>query len=203
MRYASFAVLLVTGTALSGCAASQLDAIANLSAGCTSTAQTLNCGAPTGTGTSTGAVVPPVIVPPGPNSGNTNTATTGDVTLAIESTALKSTTLLKAVSTFTEKTNPNTASLAITTNLSTSAGWPKNHVMSEDLYGTCVTQGGIDPANSTKCLTPNTANSLGATYNEYRFFDSSIPADEELQVWHWSNSYGTHYRDNAGGDVST
>ena len=199
MRYASLAVLLAAGTILSGCAASQLDAVANLNSSCIATATNLNCGATTGTGA---AVVPPAVVPPGPNSGNNSTAATGDVTLAIESSVLKSTSTVKAVSTFTETTNPNTASLNISTNLASNSSWPKPHIMPEFLYGTCRTQGGINPANTTQCLTPNTANSLGANYHEYRFKDKSIPADEELQVWHWNSSYGNHYRDNASGDVA-
>ena len=207
MRYASLAILLSTGTLLSGCAASQLASIAgsstpavqNLNYNCTVDPTNINCAGPNGTGT-------PAVVPPGtvvlPNTGNTSNAATGDVTLAIESTKLKSTSAIKAVSTLTETTNPNKATLKISTNLSTNSSWPQTHTMDEDLYGTCRTQGGIDPANQTQCLAPNTAGSLGATYHEYRFKDASIPADEELQVWHWNSSYGTQYRDNATGDIA-
>ena len=82
MRVASFAVLLVAGTALSGCAASQLDAVANLSAGCTSTTQNLNCGAPPATKPPPPPT--PTTPPPVPNSGNTAVIVTGDTTLARE-----------------------------------------------------------------------------------------------------------------------
>lgn len=201
MRYASFAILIASGTCLSGCASDQLAAIANLGTSCTSGAQSLNCSGPTTTGT-TGSGSG-TVAPPPPNSGNNNAAATGDRTLAIESGVLKSTSTTKAVSTFSSTTNPNTASIAITTNLPTNSNWPQTHIMPEFLYGTCWTQGGIDPANKSQCLTPNTANSLGANYHEYRFRDTSIPADEELQVWNWNNSYGIHYRDNASGDVAS
>jgi C-lobe and N-lobe beta barrels of Tf-binding protein B len=47
---------------------------------------------------------------------------------------------------------------------------------------------------------------LGGTYKEYRAFSNDPAAgvfDEELQVWHWGNSYGTQYRDvtGAGGEA--
>ena len=200
MRYASLAVLLAAGTILSGCAASQLDAVANLNSSCIATATNLNCGATTGTGAT---VVPPVVVPPGPNSGNNSTAATGDVTLAIESSVLKSTSTVKAVSTLTTTSNPNTASIKISTNLATNGNWPQTHVMPEFIVGTCKFQGGVNPANHAQCLAPNPGANLGATYHEYRYIDSTIPADEELQVWNWNNSYGTHYRDNSSGDVAS
>ena len=47
---------------------------------------------------------------------------------------------------------------------------------------------------------------LGGTYKEYRSLSPSSSGtlvDEELQIWHWGNSYATQYRDvNGAGDAA-
>ena len=188
MRVASFAVLLVAGTALSGCAASQLDAVANLSAGCTSTTQNLNCGAPPATKPPPPPT--PTTPPPVPNSGNTAVIVTGDTTLALENGNIISTPANMAVSTLTQTSGAtNTAMMAITTNTSTNGNWPIAKTMNEYLAGSAVGSG------------------IGGTYKEYHEINktpgTANSIDEELQVWKWNagsgNSYGTQYRNVTSG----
>jgi hypothetical protein len=197
MRLASLAVLLAAGTALSGCAANQLDAIGNLSMPCTTTTQTLDC---TGPQTPPPPTPPPVVVSPAPppNTGNSSNATTGDATLVLESSNLVSDLTKPAITTLTGATiDPitgkvvlgTTASVAITTNTADSADWPKTKPLDEFAPGTAAGVG------------------LGGTYNEYRAYNKSpggVGVDEELQVWNWGDSYGTQYRDvTAGGRDAT
>jgi hypothetical protein len=58
--------------------------------------------------------------------------------------------------------------------------------MTEDVAGT-LSKGNFGPGGLA-----------GATYKEYRY--AALPIDEELQVWHWTNSYVTQYRDTTGGN---
>lgn len=187
MRIASLAVLMAAGTALSGCAASQLDAIANLGTACTSTTQTLNCGAPTGSGTTGGTTTTTPTT--APNTGNTATIATGDTTLVLESGSLVSTPTNMAVSTLTQTTIPtSTGKIAITTNTSTNGNWPQAKTMDEYVYGSSLGSG------------------IGGTYKEYHQINkipgSGNSIDEELQVWKWNagagSSYATQYRDVTG-----
>ncbi len=197
MRLASLAVLLAAGTALSGCAANQLDAIGNLSMPCTTTTQTLDCTGPqttnTGSGTGSGTTTN------SPNTGNTANAVTGDTTLAVENGVLVSRANNLAVSTLTQKTVPtSTASLAITTNTATNGNWPTTKTMDEYVAGSSVGSG------------------IGGTYKEYHQITkttattstAATTADEELQVWKWQagtgSSYATQYRDvTTGGNPAT
>ncbi len=197
MRYASLAVLLAAGTALSGCDGNQLDAVANLGSSCTSTTQTLNCSGPnsgstTGGGTGTGTTPTPT---PSPNTGNTSTITTGDTTLALDNGLLVSRANNTAVSTLTQSTLPtSTAQLAINTNTSSNAIWPTTKVLDEYVAGTTKGSG------------------IGGTYKEYHKITKAPGAastqDEELQVWRWNagtgSSYATQYRDvTTGGNPAT
>ena len=185
MRIATFAVLLTAGTALSGCVGNQLDAITNLSAPCSTTTQSINCGAAVTNPVTGGPVVPPVVVPPGPNSGNTSTIVTGDTTLALEGGSVISIPGNMAVSTLTETAGAtNSATFAITTNTATNGNWPTPKTMNEYVAGTAVGSG------------------IGGTYKEYRALNrvpgSATAVDEELQVWRWNagtgSSFGTQYR---------
>ena len=197
MRFATFAVLFTAGTALSGCAGNQMDAIANLSAPCVTSSQTLDCSA-TGTTTTTGGTgtTPVVTPPPGPNSGNTTTIVSGDTTLALENGSVISSPTNMAVSTLTQTAGAtNTAMIAITTNTATNGNWPVPKVMNEYAAGTAVGSG------------------IGGTYKEYRALNrvpgSATTVDEELQVWRWNagtgSSYGTQYRNvtSGGGNPAT
>ena len=197
MRFASLAVLMATGTALSGCAGNQLDAIANLSSSCTSTTQTLDCSGPnSGSTTGGGGTTPPTTTPvTSPNTGNTSTITTGDTTLALDNGILVSRANNTAVSTLTQSTLPtSTAQLAINTNTSSNAIWPTTKVMNEYAAGTAKGSG------------------IGGTYKEYHLItkDAGLAStqDEELQVWKWNagtgSSYATQYRDvTTGGNPAT
>jgi hypothetical protein len=180
MRFGSVSALVLTGFALAACAGDSGDTTCgNLSitnpcvAAATSTsgaAATLTpiVPVPTGTGTST-------------NVGNTTTLGTGDTTIALEFANLISP-AAGSQSTLTEVAGtPNTAKLAIDTKATSNGDWPIPKTMDEYVAGTNST-GGIG---------------LGGTYKEYRKI-SPGGADEELQVWHWGNSYGTQYRDVTG-----
>jgi C-lobe and N-lobe beta barrels of Tf-binding protein B len=190
MRLASIGILLAAGTALSGCAAEQLDAVANLSTGCSSTAQSLNCGGPVNPN------APPPVKPPSTtvvttptttNVGNDSTLTTGDTTIAIENSAVVSIPSKQAVSKITIATAPNTAFYEINPNTADSMNWPKKKQMQEYIAGT------------------NKGSGIGGTYKEYRAYTRDTTGnlgnqvDEELQVWTFANSHASQYRDVTGG----
>ncbi len=199
MRIASFGILIAAGTALSGCDASKLDAVANLGTSCSSSAQSLNCGAPAGTGTATPTPTTPSTTPPNTNVGNTAAIVTGDTTLIVDNGSLSSTPTNMGISkltlvagtaaTATTAATPNTAKIAITTNTATNGNWPIAKTMDEYTLGTAIGSG------------------LGGTYKEYRTVNkvpgSSNAVDEELQVWTWNagtgTTYATQYRDVTGG----
>jgi C-lobe and N-lobe beta barrels of Tf-binding protein B len=190
MRIASFGILLAAGTALSGCDPSKLDAVANLGTGCTSSTQSINCGAPTGTAPTTPTTP---TTPPNTNVGNTAAIVTGDTTLIVEGGSLVSTPANMGISklTLTPGTapTPDTAKIAITTNTASNALWPIAKTMDEYTPGTAKGSG------------------LGGTYKEYRTINkvpgSPNAVDEELQVWTWNagtgKTYATQYRDVTGG----
>ncbi len=190
MRFASLAVLMATGTALSGCAGNQLDAIANLSSSCTSTTQTLDCSGPNSGTTGGGGTTPPTTPPgtPPPNTGNTSTIAAGDVTIAAEKGITVSTKATPAQSKLTGVTYDAlgnvvmgaTAQIEINTNTASNSNWPIPKSMARYPAGSAIPSG------------------LGGTYNEYRSYSRSAGAtavDEELQVWSWNKSYVTQYRD--------
>jgi C-lobe and N-lobe beta barrels of Tf-binding protein B len=204
MRIASFGILIAAGTALSGCDASKLDAVANLGTSCTSSAQSLNCGAPAGTGTATPTPTTTSTTPPNTNVGNTAAIVTGDTTLIVDNGSLSSTPTNMGISkltlvagtaaTATTAATPNTAKIAITTNTATNGNWPIAKTMDEYTLGTAIGSG------------------LGGTYKEYRTVNkvpgSSNAVDEELQVWTWQagsgTTFATQYRDvTSGGNPAT
>jgi hypothetical protein len=126
----------------------------------------------------------PVGVGTSTNTGNTTTLATGDQTIALEFANLISP-ATGSVSTLTEVAgSPNTGTIAIDTKTAGNGSWPIPKTMTEYVSGT-TGPGGL----------------VGATYHEYRAINS--PNDEELQVWHWTESYVTQYRDvtGAGGEA--
>lgn len=193
MRIAYFGFLVAAGTALSGCDASKLDAVANLGTACTSSTQSLNCGAPAGTGTGTTTPTTTPTTPTTTNVGNTAAIVTGDTTLIVEGGNLVSTPTNMGISKLTLATgtapDPDTAKIAITTNTSSNSNWPIAKTMDEYTPGTALGSG------------------LGGTYKEYRTINkvpgSANAVDEELQVWTWNagtgKTYATQYRDVTGG----
>lgn len=190
MRIATFGILLAAGTALSGCDASKLDAVANLGTSCTSSTQSINCGAPTGTAPTTPTTP---TTPATTNVGNTAAIVTGDTTLIVEGGSLVSTPANMGVSKLklTAGTGgaPDTAKMDITTNTGSNGSWPIAKNMDEYTPGTAIGSG------------------LGGTYKEYRTINkipgSANAVDEELQVWTWNagsgKTYATQYRDVTGG----
>ena len=189
MRYASLMVLMATGTALSGCAGNQLDAIANLGSSCTSTTQTLNCSGPnsgTTTGGTTTTTTTTTTTPP--NTGNSSTIAAGDVTIAAENGVTVSSKAAPAQSKLTGVTYDalgnvvmgSTAQIEINTNTASNSSWPIAKTMARYPAGSAIPSG------------------LGGTYNEYRSYSRTAgqtAVDEELQVWSWNKSYVTQYRD--------
>jgi C-lobe and N-lobe beta barrels of Tf-binding protein B len=181
MRIVSVSVLVLSGIALTGCGAGEFGdttcATISITDPCVTAATS------TTTTTTTTPIVPlPVGVTPSTNTGNTTTLTTGDQTIALEFSNLISPTA-GSRSALTEGTG--TAKLAIDTETSGNTSWPIPKTMAEYVAGT-VAKGDHGPGGL-----------LGATYHEYR--DIDFTHDEELQVWHWTDSYVTQYRDLAAG----
>ena len=140
-----------------------------------------------------GDPTPPVVTPDPNDPDNTNVGNptvldpaTTDVTIALESAVLKSPAGgSRSVLTQTAG-SPNTARLQIDTRTANNSNWPIPKTMDEYVFGTNATLG----------------TGLGGTYKEYRILtadESGAALDEELQVWNWTNSYGTQYRDVGGG----
>lgn len=95
------------------------------------------------------------------------------------------------------------------TNTASNGLWPTTKTLTYSDYGTCQTEttnlkampgfsniqvtNNVDPANPGKCLGGAGGTGLGGNYKLYR---SQTPTyDEELQVWAWTESYATQYRD--------
>jgi hypothetical protein len=152
----------------------------------------LAAGASTSSGSGSGTTTVPIVPPPTgtgttTNTGNTTTLATGDKTVALEfgnliSPATGSSSKLTEIA-----GSPNQAKLAIDTKTATNNTWPIPKTMDEYPAGTAATAG----------------LGLGGAYKEYRALSYDAAGtlnDEELQVWHWGNSYATQYRDvTAGG----
>lgn len=123
---------------------------------------------------------------PNTNIGNRTRLTTGDATIALENAVLKSP-ANGSLSRLTRTSGtPNTAKIEIDTKTSNNGNWPIPKTMDEYVPGTNAT-GGVG---------------LGGTYKEYRSLtadEEGTTVDEELQVWTWGHSYGTQYREIAGG----
>ena len=183
--------MLAVSTALSGCVSNTLDNLSSLSTGCTTSTTSVSCpsatsttggttGGTTGTTGTTGGTTPPPNTNTGNTSGLTPSATT-DTTLALESNLAISTQGNAAVSKLSSSpllaTVGATNSFTINTNTASNGSWPITKTM--DYY----------PAGgTTSSLVDN------PRYAEYRYFKKGT-YDEELQVWNWTNSYATQYRD--------
>ncbi|HUQ37836.1 MAG TPA: transferrin-binding protein-like solute binding protein [Aestuariivirga sp.] len=144
----------------------------------------LNCPDPVIAGNPT-PPAPPVdpTAPPNTNTGNQTKLTTGDTTIVLESAVLKSP-ANGSLSKLTQTAGtPNTAKIEIDTKTSNNKNWPKPKILNEYVFGS--------------------GSGLGSTdYMEYRKLDTDengVTLDETLQVWNWTNSYGTQYREVAGG----
>jgi hypothetical protein len=129
------------------------------------------------------------------NTGSTVNLATGDPTLIIEKSLLKSPISNPGLSRLTYDAGGR-AQIEIDTNLTSSsqANWPQPKYMREYVAGSTANDPFIAPDN------------LGGTYKEYRaltYNTSGGSADEVLQVWTWGNSYATQYRNLAeGGEAS-
>ncbi len=125
------------------------------------------------------------------NTGNDEsiTADQGDTTIVLEGSVIANLDESNpAYSQLTENTKAKTAKIAIDPNTSNQASWPQPKDM--ELY---------KPKGML-------ATGLGGKYKEYRALtrnDKGTAVDEELQVWRWSHSYGTQYRDVKGGGEAT
>ncbi len=182
MRFASVSALVLTGFALAACTSDSGDTTCGTLA-ITPSGPCIAAATPTGSTTpTTTPIVPlPTGVTVSTNTGNTTTLATGDTTIALEFANLVSP-ATGSKSKLTEIIGtPNTAKLAVDTKSTGNGDWPVPKTMDEYVIGTNRT-GGV---------------ALGGTYKEYRKI-SPAGADEELQVWHWGNSYGTQYRDVTG-----
>ena len=140
------------------------------------------------------------------DGGNTTSlnATTSDTTIAIESSRLveptggtTSLSLLTAgpspattTAQILSGTKPTKLTIQIDTNSDTNGTWPTPIQMTEYANGTNA----IDPTGGNK-------GGAGANYREYRVYSNKIgqERDESLQVWAWTNSYATQYRNEIGG----
>lgn len=144
------------------------------------------------------------------DGGNTTnlSAATADVTIALESSRLvkpSSGTSLSLLSAGTSPatttaqilsgTKPDKLTIAIDTNSGTNSAWPTPVQMEEYPTGTNAT----DPAHPN----PDPYENGGATtnYREYRVYSNEVgkERDESLQVWAWTDSYATQYRNTPSG----
>ncbi len=142
---------------------------------------------------------PTVAIPKTDDRNNTNntgnnesiSADEGDTTLILEKSIVKN---LKDGETGYSKLTEvkagevaKSAEIAIDTNTADQAAWPKPKEMTA--YR--------EPAKGSP-----RKSGLGGKYTEYRELtrsDTGTAIDEELQVWRWSHSYGTQYRDASDG----
>jgi hypothetical protein len=121
--------------------------------------------------------------PPNTNIGNPTKLSTGDTTIALESAVLKSPATGSLSKLTLTSGAPNTAKFEIDTKTKNNKNWPKPKVLDEYVFGSGTGLGSTD-------------------YKEYRRLDADedgTTIDETLQVWNWTHSYGTQYREVAGG----
>jgi C-lobe and N-lobe beta barrels of Tf-binding protein B len=196
MRYFSLLALLVASTALGGCPTSDsVGSAAGLaSSGPVCGVNAGNCAPPATPVTPGTPVTTPATGTNNGNTGNNAQVATGDATIALESGKLVSTTSNPSISNLTRiasvttgtQTTPNQAKFEIATQTASNAGWPIAKTMNEYLPGTNASAG----------------IGLGSNYKEYRVItgtSANIKANEVLQVWQWTNSFGTQYRDATSG----
>jgi C-lobe and N-lobe beta barrels of Tf-binding protein B len=189
MRFFSLFALLAATTALGGCPAGDGSALSLATSGAVCGVSAGNCAVPTTVTTPTVTTPVTPTVPP-PNVGNANVLTTGDATITLEKSVLVSQKTDPAFSTLVVTSAPNTATMTIDPKSPNKALWPVSTTMNEYVAGT-NSSGGLG---------------LGGTYKEYRALTSSSAGsaqDEELQVWNWTYSYGTQYRDVTSGGEAT
>ncbi len=194
MRFVSVFYLMATAATLSGCAANALDSVSALSSTCQPSATAIACPKPTAAattnGSGTGTTGTGTTTTTSTNTGNTATLAQGDTTLILEKSVLQSAPGKPGVSKLTENIDPVTGKFAsaimqINTNTADNSAWPIAKTMADYPRGTGTNQGLAWVA-------------LGGTYNAYRAYSANA-VDEELQVWHFQNSYATQYRDMTGG----
>ena len=128
-------------------------------------------------------------------------ASTSDVTIALETSVYTPPTSGTSLSVlaFNPLTAPGSQKITIDTNTDSNGNWPTPVTMTEYLPGTNQP----DPYNAGVDVNGGTACVGCVGYHEYRAI-SNTPGkvrDEELQVWGWTNSYATQYRNATSSDA--
>ncbi len=144
------------------------------------------------------------------DGGNTTnlSATTADVTIALESSRLvkptSGTTSLSLLQAGTSPatttaqilsgTKPTKLTISIDTNSGTNAAWPTPAQMTQFDYGSYL----ADPTGGDN---GGAGQGPGGGYREYYVHSTEAgkERDESLQVWAWGDSYAAQYRNRAGG----
>lgn len=183
MRIGSVSALVLAAFALAACEGSPTTGSSASNA--TLDLCGLNCPDPAVGGVDSTPPVDPAD-PDNTNTGNPTNLSTGDMTIALESAVLKSPANGSLSRLTLTSGTPDTARIEIDTNTSNNGAWPIPKTMEEYEFGTNATGG----------------TGLGGAYKEYRSLtatESGTTVDEELQVWTWGSSYGTQYREVAGG----
>ena len=146
MRHVGGMALVVASLALGGCVNSTFDSLSSLQNGCSTSTTSVACTSPTP------VVTPPTTPPTSPsgapivNTGNTTNITTGDTTIALESSVNTTTGASPAISKLLNSPltigNTSTANQQIwfNTNTSTNGLWPVSKTMTYSDYGTCQTE---------------------------------------------------------------
>lgn len=186
MRIGSVSLLVLSAFALAAC--EETPTTGSTASNATLDLCGLNCPDPALTDDSATPPVTPTdpTALPNTNVGNSTKHTTGDTTIVLESAVLKSPANGSHSKLTLTSGTPNTAKIQIDTKTSNNSNWPIPKTMDEYQYGTDATGGA----------------GLGGTCKEYRSLtatDTGTTVDEELQVWTWDYSYGTQYREVAGG----
>jgi len=203
MRILSGLFLGLSAVALSGCVSDTYDRLTNLNTGCNASAFAVNCGSAL---TSTGTKPKPQTVTTSPdgtttttttvNTGNSNTMTTGDTTLILEGSTVKSTvgqkpglskmsvspldvTIAKATDTsnvYHPEIYTADNKISFNTNTSSNGNWPAPKTMTFSDSGSCEYNGGAviksdgtaDPTKAGLCVSGAGGTGLGGNYKLYR-----------------------------------
>jgi hypothetical protein len=216
MRIGSASLLVLSAFALAACTAGgpgldALSAAQGLAIPCTDLNGT--CVLPEGSSTNNDNFVndPTDGDDSSTDGGNTTnlTPTTADVTIALESSRLVKPTSGTSLSQLTAPTvalmtttdqilgvtKPTKITIRIDTNSGSNGSWPTPIQMTEYVPGTIFT----DPYHPS----PDPLENGGATsnYREYRIYSEEVgqERDETLQVWAWTDSYATQYRNTPSG----
>lgn len=202
MRHVCGLALTVASLMLSGCVNSTFDNLSSQSAGCSTTAISVACTAPTV------IITPAAVAPTTPsgkpivNTGNTSGITTGDTTIVLESSVNQTPVGTPAISQLLDSplnrtiANANmTADQTINfnTNTANNSLWPIAKTLAYSDYGSCINNNGVNTTTAGVCMTGAGGTGLGGNYKVYHFLPGVY--DEELQVWAWNQSYATQYRD--------